>query len=309
MTVTSPKGKTFLDLLKKQCQKCTKGTVKTYLQNIRRLYRLEFEGDVPLTGKWLDSDKLFAKYKKQDLKVRRHLSTGAIKALASYGKDTKKWYKNFIDDQNDYAEKRLKHEKSDTEKKNWTSIKELKKATKQLKQRIKHILEATPTLSNLYKIQFWLVLKMYTEVPVRNDMPTVELKKNEKGNYVKMPPKGNFTLVFQNFKNSDKLGPREIKLSRALSMAIRRFLKYRNKVKLDHDFLLTGKSGKPMSRGAFGKAFRNQTEELMGKRVGSRIIRVVVSTENRKILEKAAEISNKLLHTQKRTLDYIRKDD
>ena len=69
MTKKSPKkGKTFLQLLKKQCQKCTAGTVKTYLQNIRRLYRLEFEGDVPLTGgKWLDSDKLFAKYKKTDL--------------------------------------------------------------------------------------------------------------------------------------------------------------------------------------------------------------------------------------------------
>ena len=302
------KGKTFLELLKKQCQKCTKGTVKTYLQNIRRLYRLEFEGDVPLTGKWLDSEKLFAKYKKTELKVRRHLSTASIKAHAAYGKDNKKWYKHFIDDQNKYSEQRAKHLKSDTEKKNWTSVKELKKATKQLKQRLKHALEGTPTLANLYRIQFWLVLKMYTEVPVRNDFPTLELKKSSNGNYIKMPPKGNFTLVFQKFKNSDKLGPRDIKLSRALTMAIRKYLKYRNKVGLDHDFLLTGKAGKPMSRGAFGKALRNQTQELLGKRVGSRIIRVVVSTENRKILEKAAELSNKMLHTQKRTLDYIRKD-
>ena len=186
MTKTSPKEKPFLELLKKNCTNCKPGTIKTYYMNIRRLYHLEFEGDVPLNGKWLDSDKLFAKYKKTDLKVRRHLSTAAIKSFSAYKKDNKKYYKNFIQDQNDYVELRKKHLKTDTEKKNWTSIKELKKAARQLKQRLKHTLEATPTLKNLYRIQFWLSLKMFTEVPVRNDFPTLEIKKNEKGNYIKM---------------------------------------------------------------------------------------------------------------------------
>jgi len=63
-----------------------------------------------------------------------------------------------------------------------------------------------------------------------------------------------------------------------------------------------------MSKGSFGKALRNQTYALLGKRVGSRIIRVVVATENKDILEKAAELSKKMLHSGKRTLDYTRKD-
>ena len=67
------KEKKFVDLLKKTCMKCTKSTLKTYLQSIRRLYRLENEGDVPLTSKWLKSESLFKKYKKLPLKVRRHL--------------------------------------------------------------------------------------------------------------------------------------------------------------------------------------------------------------------------------------------
>ena len=297
----------FLGLLKKQCKKCTKGTLKTYLQNVRRLYRLHFEGDVPLNGKWLDSDALFKKYKATPLKVRRHLSTASIKAHAAYKKDDQKWYKSFIKDQNDYTAQRAKHQKSDVEKKKWTTVKELKKAATSLKKRFRHILKATPTLANLYRIQWWLVLKLFADIPVRNDFPTVELTKS-KGNYLKRPNKGSFSFVFQQFKNSDQLGPREIKLSRALTMAIRKFLKYRSKVELKHDFLLTGKGGEPMSKGSFGKALRNQTYALLGKRVGSRIIRVVVATENKDILEKAAELSKKMLHSGKRTLDYTRKD-
>ena len=92
-------------------------------------------------------------------------------------------------------------------------------------------------------------------------------------------------------------------------MAIRKFLKYRAGVEdLDHDYLLTGKQGKPMSKGSFGKTLRNMTLELLGKKIGSRIIRVVVATENKELIEKAAELSAKFLHGEKRTADYIRKD-
>ena len=107
----------FEELLKKQCKKCTTGTLKTYLTSIRRLYHLEFEGEVPTDGKWLNSSKLFAKYKKIPVNIRRHLSTGSIKALAAYDMDTKKWYKSFMDDQAEYTKQRAKHEKTPNEKK------------------------------------------------------------------------------------------------------------------------------------------------------------------------------------------------
>ena len=299
----------FEELLKKQCKKCTNGTLKTYLTSIRRLYHLEFEGEVPTDGKWLNSSKLFEKYKKIPVNIRRHLSTGAIKALQAYDMDTKKWYKSFMDDQAEYTKQRAKHEKTPNEKKKWTSVKQLKKAATDLKKRFRYILEAPPTLKNLYKIQWWLVIKLFTQIPVRNDFPTLRLKKSDQGNYIIRPKKGAYTFVFQSFKNSDKLGTREIKLSRSLTMAVRKFLKYRAGVEdLDHDYLLTGKQGKPMSKGSFGKTLRNMTLELLGKKIGSRIIRVVVATENKELIEKAAELSAKFLHGQKRTADYIRKD-
>ena len=269
---------------------------------------MENEGDVPLTSKWLKSESLFKKYKALPLNVRRHLSTGAWKALKSYGEDDKKWYKTFINDQNEYSEERAKHKKSDVEKEKWTSVKQLKKAATDLKRRFRHILEQTPTLSNLYKLQWWLVIKMFTQVPTRNDTGTIELSKS-KGNWLERPKKGNFSLHFNEYKNSNKMGPKHIKLSRSITMAIRKFLKYREGVELKHNFLLTGLNGKPMSRSGFGKALRNQTFALLGKRVGSRIIRVVVATENRALLLKAKKLSDSMLHSTKQTINYTRKDE
>ena len=181
--------------------KCTKSTLKTYMTSIRRLYRLgDVEGPIPLNGKWLDSDSLFKKYKALPLSKRRHLSTASIKSHNSYKKDHKKWYQSFLDDQNEYSDDRAKRTKTDYQKKNWTTVKELKKAAKDLKRRFRHILEQTPTLSNLYKLQFWIVLKSFVEVPTRNDTGTIELSKS-KGNWLEKPKRGNYILHFNQYKN------------------------------------------------------------------------------------------------------------
>ena len=73
----------FFELLKKQCSKCTKKTLLTYYQSIKRLYKLNNKGSIPTNAKWLKSDLLFEKYKKIPVNIRRHLSTGAQKAVQS----------------------------------------------------------------------------------------------------------------------------------------------------------------------------------------------------------------------------------
>ena len=108
------------------------------------------------------------------------------------------------------------------------------------------------------------------------------------------------------FKNSDKVGPRTIELSRANSMELKKFLKYRGEL-VDHDFLFSLKNGKPMTKKAFSQALIKVTSDLLGKRIGSRLIRVMFATENREVIEKAAGVTNKLLHTAKQTKQYTRK--
>jgi hypothetical protein len=91
-------------------------------------------------------------------------------------------------------------------------------------------------------------------------------------------------------------------------MALRKFLKYREKV-VDHKFFLSSKSGGKLSRAALGKALMRVTKELTGKSFASRLIRVLAATAQKKEIDAVAELSNKLLHSTsgKQTREYVRK--
>ena len=136
--------------------------------------------------------------------------------------------------------------------------------------------------------------------------PTLKVK-GQKGNHIVLPRKGRAKFVFNEFKNSDKLGSRTLDLSRASTMALRKFLKYREGL-VKHDYLLSTRRGERLSKSAMGKALHVVTKEILGKAVGARLFRVIHATENRDIIEKAAELSKKMLHSEKRTSDYVRKD-
>ena len=299
----------FLELLKKVCKKCTKKTLQTYHQSVKRLYRLVNKGAPGATSSWLKSKELFEKYKKIPVNRRRHLSMGAQKAVQAYKlKDYHKWYNAMLDDQQIYQDSRKKGEKSETEKKLWLKggVKDIKKASNEVKRRLRHELKEEPNLKTLYRYQFYLVLKLFAELPVRNTFATLKVD-GKTGNRIVMPKKGKAQFIFTAFKNADKLGPRTLDLSRASTMALRKFLKYRSGL-VKHDYLLSTKRGERLSKSAMGKALHVVTKEILGKSVGSRIFRVLHATENREVIEQAAELSKKMLHSEKRTADYVRKD-
>ncbi len=300
---------TFYKMLKKQCSKCTKKTLQTYHQSIRRLYKLNNEGSIPTTAKWLKSEKLFEKYKKIPVNIRRHLSTGAQKAVQAYKlEEYTKWYTAMLEDQQLYQTQREKGEKSETEKKLWLKggVKDIKKASNEVKRRLRHELTQDPNLNTLYRYQFYLILKLFAELPVRNTFASLKVS-GTKGNHIVQPRKGNIKFVFTEFKNSDKLGPRTLELSRAATMALRKFLAYRKGL-VEHDFLLSTKRGEPLSKSAMGKALHVVTKEILGKSVGSRLFRVIHATEQRDVITAASELSKKMLHSERRTADYVRND-
>ena len=62
-----------------------------------------------------------------------------------------------------------------------------------------------------------------------------------------------------------------------------------------------------MTKSAFSQGLLGLTKKLMGKKVGTRMIRVLFATMNRKEIEAAQSVSNKLLHSAEQTQQYIRK--
>lgn len=300
----------FETKLRSNCKKCTPQTIKVYLSGARRLLRMTDSNaeDFPKTSKWLMSKELETKVRALPLNKRRHLTAIGYISSKAYGLPVdNKWYNMMISDTEKYQTERSKNKKSDYEKQNLPdSMKEIKKAGREFQARIKRIyMKQKPTLADLYKVQKWLVLRLVTELPFRNDLPTINIHRKQ-GNYLDKAKTG-YRIIMQKFKVSDKIGKREIPLSRGVSQVIKKFLKFREKAGVNHDFLLSARNGSKMSKKAYSQMLIKTTTELTGKKVGSRIIRVLTATEHQKVLSKSDELTNKLLHTAKQTREYVRK--
>lgn len=188
---------------------------------------------------WLNNKKLKGKYEKIPVNRRRHLSAAAHIYLKAHDKMEDYWRKRMFSDQDEYREHRKKNKKSNKEVELWVDngLKKLKTASSEFKRRINGKLKKEANLTNLWLYVQFLILRFYSQVQLRNDLATVRIK-GSKGNFLKKVKGSTFELVMNDFKASDKIGQRVIKLPKALSKVIKDFVKYRGDL-VDHDFLLS----------------------------------------------------------------------
>lgn len=300
------------DKLKTVCSKCTKDTIKTYERNVKRLYKLTHtNNEVSLNSKWVN-DTLLKKLKDQPLNVRRHLSIAAVKFLkAIKAKEglIKKYSEQMFSDANKYKANRSKNEWSEKELKNKPKggMKDIKKATTEIMRKVRRIInnEDEPTLKTLYKYQAAILLKLYQEAPLRNLFATFDLDDKKSNNYIKTG-KGNFVLFIRKHKNSKKTGDSEIKLSRASTMALRKFLKYKEKVN-DKSFLFTNMKGEKLSKQSLSKMLHRVTSDVLSKSFGSRMIRILKATESKDKIDEVHKLADNMLHSVEQQKQYVRK--
>ena len=299
---------TFKTKLDKVCEKCSDNSKRVYLINIRRLYRLyDEDGEIPATeSKWLKSKKLVDAYNKLPYSKRRALSVAGTKASRAYGVSSDEWYKRLVNDQELYLKNRTKNKRTPEEDAKMLKggIKELKKIATEYKRKINRDLKK-PSIKSLRKYQLYISMRLFVELPFRNDFVSF-LVSGKKDNYILYKKRKKAKFVVQKFKNSDKLGPREVEISVALTRALKQFLKFREPL-VKHDFLFSNQDEKPMSKQAFSKAFHKVMEQESGKKFGSRILRIMHANENADIIEKSSELTNKMLHTSEQTKQYIKK--
>ena len=252
---------------------------------------------------------LKAKYEKLPLNQRRHLSLAAHKFAQVYDDKLQYWYDKMIKDSNEYKAERNKNKKSLKESRDWIddALKKLKKSSTEFKRTISHKLRQEPSIANLWLYTQYMLMRFYSEIQLRNDLGTIELTDKKDNNFLKKVKGQRYDLIMRQFKSSNKIGPRTLSVSPALSKTLKEFIKYRNKVGLTHDYLIINSKGRQLSKSALGKTLRKLTKEKMSKSIGTRMLRIFNSTENAKILEKAHEISNNMLHSAKQARQYVRK--
>ena len=263
---------------------------------------------LPETGSWLGETSLFKKYKEMPLNIRRAYSVAGVKSGQAYGlKDNEKWQTAMIDDVDAYKKQRSLQNKSEEEKKHWPKegIAVLKKIATEFKRTIRRALQ-TPSVESLYLYSQYIILKFYSVVALRNDLAEVQIGSGD--NHL-TKSKGVYTLHMTKFKSSEKVGAVDIVLSRALSTALSKYIKFRAQVKTSHDYLLVNAKGEKLSKKGLGVLLQKLTKKYTGKSFGTRLIRVLRATEHKKVLDEALKLSKSMLHKDlSQTVSYARKE-
>jgi hypothetical protein len=279
--------------------------VKKYQRDIKRLYNLIHDGDIPDDGKWVNTEKLIKKYKSMPLNVRRALSVAGVKATQAYDISKEKWSKLMFQDVVDYKKERSKQKLSDAEKEKIPAggFKALKKISTEFKRSIRHILDSE-TKKALYSYSQYVVIRFYSEVAFRNDLASVQINDGDN----KLTKKGGiYSILMRDFKASDKIGHLTIKLSRALSNVLAKYIKYRAKFQLDHTYLLVNSTGGRLSKKGLGTILNIITKKYLGKGFGTRIIRIMKARDSKDVLDEAKKVANDMLHTLAQNQQYNKK--
>ena len=312
MASTMTKEKTHT-MMKKVCANCTPSTVNVYTRNLFRLAKLAGYGGVPKTAKWLSSKPLMAKFAKQPLNTRRLLSVAAVKGMKMYGQDTSgEWGPMMSKATEQYEKERDTRRKTKREKDRWPEkgYDSLKDVAKKLKKQSAGLLKKKDlTVKELYALQKYVVIALYSEHALRLDWADVRLTKTnaEDKNFLHKYPRRGWILTMRKYKTSKAMGENEIKMSRPTSLVLSMFVP-KVKSTTSHGYLLSNLQGKKLSRSGLSKVLIRLTEKHLGSKIGSQIIRVLKSTKYKRDTEKSEQLAKELMHSSKQQLQYAKKN-
>ena len=114
-------------------------------------------------------------------------------------------------------------------------------------------------------------------------------------------------LNIRQHKNMKKTGSSQITLSRGATMAVRRFIKYKDKVH-DKQFLFTNMKGEKLSKQSLSKMLHRVTADTLSVSFGSRMIRILAATSKKDEIDAVQALAGKMLHSAEQQGLYVRKN-
>ena len=285
----------------------------TYLRNIRRLRKVQNKLPIPENDAgWVTSKKLLAWFDKQTLSVRRHMATAAGVALAVYGKESAEWKKRQAAAMKEFDTQRRKRELTDKQKallppKGFDALREI---IGHMRKEFRHILTKKNTewtLPELLRVQDLIIISLYSDHPLRLDYATLTIGSDD-GNciYKNMKKPRGWHIKLTEYKTSKSLGQKVFKPNTANQRLLNKFVPAAKNL-TTHGFLLTNKSNSKMTKQVLSKRLMKITKKRIGRRFSVALIRILYAMKNRDVLETAKEVSDKLLHSQKQSLEYAKK--
>ena len=118
-------------------------------------------------------------------------------------------------------------------------------------------------------------------------------------------PKG-WHIILNEFKTKKSEGAKKFKLNLANQRILNKFIPAVRKL-TSHGYLLSNTRGDRMTKQVLSKRLMQITSQRIGKKFSVQLLRILYAMKNRGTIETAAEVSDKLLHSQKQSLQYAKK--
>jgi hypothetical protein len=257
--------------------------------------------------------------KTPNISTRKSILTAIVVYLQTSKKPNKKLIEEYRKPMMDYLIQENKQEflqqKSQKQKEKWISIEEFISVINTLYEEIKPFIKnKVLDKKQYYKLQSYVILRLFFEYPLRNDIGTLLIVKNEenlddnKNYFVKGK---HYKIILQNYKTSKKYGKREYTINKNLKNIIKILLRHNKCGYLLCNINMTDRMRPNNLTLTLQKIFNDYT----GKRVSSSILRHIQATEENKNkpslqeqLEEEKKIENKYLHNGKMNQLYAKKD-
>ena len=295
-------------------------TLKTYIQNLSKLKRSidgePIKDNLNFLYKEDDVNKFLNEY--ADNTRKNYLNAIIVSLQAVDGKEDV--IKEFIKERDDvskkYREGKTIGEMNEKEKKNIITFEEWDKIIEKLNQQIKANKlkkEKNLDLGDYNLMLRHLILTLYRKYPLRNDfhnMKVITKKESKKElpkdfNYLVITGKG-MKFVLSDYKTAKTYDDINLEVDKKTQKTIRAFLKKSP----NSQFLLVDFNGKPFSSNRLTKFIQRAFSDLLGKKVGSSMLRKsYLSSKYGKVLKEMKKDAKMMGHSLKVQQEIYTKED
>ena len=272
-------------------------SVKTYLFNLNKLHKKIFDKPIENLDFLLNADKVIDALADLKLTTQKTYLASIVVALDSmkdekYEKALDKYREIMLDNIKEYNEDIKKQNKSETQSKNWVSMKALKKVVNDYYKELKNKQVFEKSINQITKkdkdlLQKWLVGSLYVidnkNPPLRLDYTPLEIislkdynKLPDNGkdkNYLVNVSRNNKYFSFGEYKTDKSYGVKKISVGNNLNTVLNSYLKLH-----DNKFLLLNNKGEPMTPNSLGK-YITTVFNPTGKKITGTLIRHIYISE------------------------------
>ena len=300
-------------------RKVSESTANAY---IKSLYALNGKKSFKNLSFLKDTEAIGKKISEYAESTQRALLATVVSALSlCKNKPTfKKVFQHYYDEKmkrsGEARVEESKNEKSEKQKDNWLSWKEIEARKEELKVEVAKF-KKTLTASEYDTLLQYIILSLYTDIQPRRNQDYLDMYIVKKWND-KMPQDKNYLdmtthkFIYCKYKTSKKHGVQSVEITPPLMEAIGAYLKYHPlwkgvaKRKTDPVKFLVAQDGSPMTA---VNAITRTLNRIFGKKIGSSLLRhIYLSDKYGDTLAEQKADAEAMGHTVSQQRDYIKKD-